>query len=95
VETEKGPKFPEVTTPSEATVQKVARGEKMPPRSARRRESHEKRGPPSEVTSLKVDPRVWQTALSLAAHPRNIEIRSEGVVVVHNHPPPWPRSTTA
>lgn len=76
--------------PDERTVQKVAKGEvkvrESPPRKPRKRPA---KAP--DITSVKVDPRVWETALGLASSPRNIEIRSEVEVVVHNHPPPWLR----
>lgn len=89
--TTEGQRFPETARPDEKTVQKVAAGaaRESPPR--RRRQKRQSKAP--ELTSTRVDPRVWRTALGLAAHPRNIQIVSETEVIVWNHEAPWPTGT--
>lgn len=85
--TDDRPRFLDVARPDERTVQKVARDESAPvpppPRRWRRR------GPP-EVTSLRVNSEVWETAKSLTPDPRCIQIISDEEVIVWNHRPPWP-----
>lgn len=83
------PKLPEVARVDEKTVQKVARGEKMPPRPPRHRWPG--RGPPRDLTSIRVDPEVWKAARGLTQDPRCIQIVSAEEVIVWNHGPPWPR----
>lgn len=87
--TPKEPSLPEVARVDDKTVQKVARGEKMPPRPPKRRWPG--RGPPvAEVRHVRVDPEVWTTARGLTQDPRCIQIVSATEVIVWNHRPPWP-----
>lgn len=69
-------------------MQKVAAGEvrESPPRKRHRK----RRTTAPEVTSTKVDPRVWRVALRLAANPKHIQIVSAEEVIVWNHEAPWP-----
>lgn len=82
------PRLTDVARVDEKTVQKVARGEKVRPRTRKHRP--ERRGPPLAVTAVKVDPEVWDTAKGLTHDPRCIQIVSEEEVIVWNHGPPWP-----
>lgn len=84
---DKGQRFDEAARPSVGTVQKVARGDHQPPRRRRKRRT---RTPEPEITSLRVNAEVWQTALRLAASPKHIQIVSEEEVIVWNHEAPWP-----
>lgn len=51
------------------------------------RKAPRKPGKPSRITTLRVDPRIWEAALSISqgdAH--RIEVISELEVIVHNNP---------
>ena len=68
--------------PSPRTVTEFSRGQHS--KIVRPRRSAAKN---SGVVVLKVDPRVWKTALDLADGDRQrIEVVNENEVVVHNHP---------
>lgn len=45
------------------------------------------KGKSSRITALRVDPRIWGTALELAeGNPRRLQVIDETTVIVHNNP---------
>lgn len=82
--------FAEVAHAREATIAKAA---EQAERNTRRPPRWRDRNPGAIDTSLtivQVEPAIWEVALRLAHHPRNIQILNEGEVIVWNHGPPWP-----
>lgn len=80
------PEFPKVTRVHEKTVKAVAEGEH------KRQRRRSKRGAiVSDLVVVRVDSRVWDKARELAAKPSHIQIINETLVIVWNHPAPWPK----
>lgn len=77
--------LPKVATVHEKTVKKAAElAEQADAKVHRIRTGHQTR---STVHHLKIDHRVWSTALELAGgDAKRITVVHEGEVIVHNHP---------
>lgn len=86
-----GVRLPEVTTPSEKTVQQIAASGTG--RGRTRRRTWRKKGAVSARLDYHISVRndVWEEACSLTEDPRNIQIVNDEEVIVWNHGPPWPR----
>lgn len=55
--------------------------------TAHRKRALKIRGKSALITTIKVDPRIWKTALELCqGEPRRIQVIDELTIIVHNNP---------
>lgn len=87
---EQGDRFADVAHALEHTINKAARQADERKTDRARRWRDRPGAVDTSLTVVRVEPSIWAVALTIAEHPRNIQIINETEVVVWNHGPPWP-----